>query len=75
MSMKKNMPNHIVVKLLKINDKEKKLKYIRRKIIQEEKGWSQTLFSEDDGETTLSEKNPIKISFKHGDGIFRHTEA
>ena len=30
------------------------------KIIQEEKGWSQTLFSEDDGETTLSEKKPNK---------------
>ena len=31
MNMKKNMPNHIIVKLLKINDREKKLEAIREK--------------------------------------------
>ena len=31
MNMKKNLPNHIIVKLLKINDKEKKLEAIREK--------------------------------------------
>ena len=36
------------------------IKIYQRKIIQEEKGWSQTLFSEDDGETTLSEKKSKK---------------